>query len=185
MERSHMFPKSVAQYLIVELNKLIKSQNELQNLIVLEKIIDTLGDYTLSDFASNNFTPVLKKLETIKTIIDEKPRSVQVEFDKIIHMILDKPIKKKPYVVVLSDSILSLEELKEKENKKLKEILDILKRSQKKKDEMETLKMRLLSNEKEKQRVDRMKKNRERSLKKYLQEKKDKKVKVNSNVKRK
>lgn len=68
---------------------------------------------------------------------------------------------------------------------KEKEILDILKRSQKKKDEMETLKMRLLSNEKEKQRVDRMKKNRERSLKKYLQEKKDKKVKVNSNVKRK
>jgi hypothetical protein len=179
MEPLFKFPKSVAQQIIIELNKLIKSQNEVQNLISIEKVIYILGDYTLSEFSTTNFIPVLKKLEALKTIIDEKPESVQIEFGKIMNIILDKPIKKKPYVVVLTESI-TPEQKKEKEAEKLKEIKDILRKSQKKKDELETSRLRLLSNQKEKQRVERMKK----SVKKYLENMKDKKIKINPKVKR-
>jgi hypothetical protein len=174
------FPKSEAQQIISELNKLIKSQNEVQNLISLEKVIDILGDYTLSEFATTNFIPVLTKLDVMKTIIDEKPESVQIEFGKIMNIILDKPIKKKPYVVVLSESSITPEQKKEKEIAKLKEITAMLRKSQKKKDELETAKLRILSNQKEKQRVERMKK----SVKKYLEDKKDKKIKIKPKVKR-
>jgi hypothetical protein len=178
MDPLFKFPKSVAQQIITELNKLIKSQNEIQNLISLEKVIYILGDYTLSEFATTNFIPVLNKLDAMKMIIDEKPESVQIEFGKIMNIILDKPIKKKPYVVVLSETP---EQRKEKETIKLKEIMDILRKSEKKKDELETRQLRILSNQKEKQRVERIKK----SVKKYLEDKKDKKIKINPKGKRK
>lgn len=189
-----MFPRSVAQQIIVELNKLIKSQNEIQNLISLEKIIEILGDYIPSEFKTQNFEPVLIKLETMKAIIDEKPQSVQIEFNKIRNIVSGKPIKKSPYVVVLEDPGLK----KEKEMKQLKEILDFLKKVEKEKDEMITKKMRLLSNEKEKIRVERMKETQLQSLKKFLKEKvnrpryssvlsrkQDKKINIKKEIERK
>ena len=163
-----------------EFLRLKMSNKEIENLTDIGTIDYLLDDFTKEDLESKYFLSIDKQIDTIINNLGQKTPKVVKAFESIISKL--RRISNQDYTTIRkSPSFKNLNKLEEKEEIAILErIFNILKQREKERD----IKIALEQANKSTEKLKVQKEMRMASVKKYLDRRKDKKIKIKSKITR-